>query len=533
MDLARYRNLFVTEAREHLKEFSKLLETLAPDPPPSPETVNELFRRAHSLKGMASTMQITTIATLAHALEELLENLRDGNIPFSRQLSELLMAASDTLEQHVELVAHDAETPSAEELVSRIRNFKHSSTEPQKHPSGMTLKDEENRQPAELLSSTVRIKTSLLDRLMALTGELLTVRHRLEAETDAIEVANGLKDPLRELAHLLKQLQTEVFDARMLPLNMLFERFPRMIRELARKTGKEAKLYISGESIEADRGILEALSDPLLHLLRNALDHGIEPPSERVAKGKPPVGKIELSANRLSDRLTITVNDDGRGMDPSRIRAKALKSGLINDNQASSITDDEALLLICRPGFSTMSEVTEISGRGVGMDVVKNSVQSSGGKLSIESTPCAGSRFTIELPMNISIIQALIVEAGGLTLAVPVISVKSTIEARVADMQTCGEQTFLTDRGTQIPLQNLARFFRLPDVSKAEIRPVLLGEVNGITSGLILDRITGQREIFVKPLSPPLSAIRGISGSTMTGEGQTLFVLDTAACLSS
>lgn len=537
MDISRYRDLFVSEAREHLTVLGSLSMRCEEGVADS-VTINEMFRHAHSLKGMAATMQLGPITTLSHALEDLLSQIRDGHFNPTRNTVDLMLAAIDTLEQLVALVAQGGELPESDDLASRIRNHAASAEEtapPSLSPAAVQTKPA--AEPVESLfrasdeNSTTRIRTSLLDRLVTLSGELLTVRHTLE-DWSSRNQADELQPPLKELSTLLRQLQNEVFQARMLPFGAIAERYPRMVRDLARKSGKEITFQIQGDTIELDRGVLEQVIEPLVHLLRNAVDHGLETPAERVACGKPPVGSLSLSVSRLADQVLLEVRDDGRGMDPARIRSKAISQGLLNEQQAADLTAQEILLLICSPGFSTAATVTDISGRGVGMDVVQNAIQTIGGTLTVDSTPGHGSTITLRLPISVAIIHALMVTCGELLLAVPVSAITSTCEVQRNEIIQKGRDLYLLRDGAEIPIRNLPRFFRQREaLSDNAILPILLTESNKQPIGLLVDRLLGQQEIFTRPLCHPLTDLRGISGSCLLGNGQIVFIVDPAACV--
>ena len=537
MDISRYRDLFVSEAREHLTVLGSLSMRCEEGVVDS-VTIDEMFRHAHSLKGMAATMQLGPITTLSHALEDLLSQIRDGHFSPARNTVDLMLASIDTLEQLVALVAQGGELPDSDDLASRIRN--HAASAEETAPPSLSPAAVQTKPAAEAAvslfhasdeNSTTRIRTSLLDRLVTLSGELLTVRHTLEDWTSRNQ-AEELQPPLKELSTLLRQLQNEVFQARMLPFGAIAERYPRMVRDLARKSGKEITFQIYGDTIELDRGILEQIIEPLVHLLRNAVDHGLETPAERVACGKPPVGSLSLRVSRLADQVLLEVRDDGRGMDPARIRSKAIAQGLLNEQQAADLTPQEILLLICSPGFSTAATVTDISGRGVGMDVVQNAIQTIGGTLTIDSAPGHGSTFTLRLPVSVAIIHALMVTCGELLLAVPVSAITSTCEVTRHDIRQKGRELYLLRDGAEIPIRNLPRFFRQREtLSSNEILPVLLTESNKQPVALLVDRLLGQQEIFTRPLRHPLTDLRGISGSCLLGNGQIVFIVDPAACV--
>lgn len=532
MDLSRYRDLFVTEAREHLQALSQLAmqsESGATDA----HCINEMFRRAHSIKGMAATMQYTSVNTLAHATEELLGRLRSSELAFSRQLTDLLLAATDTLAQSIELIARGAEPPMYEELAARIRNFTPEAA-PAQTPKQTAVQQNEPQDFTFRISdstATIKVRTSLLDRLVNIAGELLTVRHRLESQSEGL-ASTGIPDSLRNLSGLLKQLQNEIFSARMLPFSIISERFPRMVRDVASRTSKEIRFRIQGDDIELDRGVLELIAEPLVHMLRNSADHGIEPPSERVASGKPPEGSITLSVAREADHILITLKDDGRGIDPARIRKKALSMGLINDMQSASMSDAETIMLVCHPGFSTASTVTDISGRGVGMDVVQTTIRNMGGNMNITSELSRGTSISLSLPVSVAIIQALIAKCGEIELAIPVNTVASTAETSTDTVFFSESGPMLFHNNAEIELRSLRKLFRQPDYDYDATEPlqILMTDFNSRQVGLIVDRVLCQQEIFIRPLAEPLSLIRGLSGATVTGDGKIIFVTDTAAC---
>jgi two-component system chemotaxis sensor kinase CheA len=313
----------------------------------------------------------------------------------------------------------------------------------------------------------------------------------------------------------------------MLPFSFAAERFPRLVRDLARKQGKEVALQIEGKEIELDRGILEEITEPLVHILRNAVDHAIETPDDRVAAGKPYGGVITMTVVRDKDHVDIIVEDDGRGMDPARLAQKAVEKGLLTPAQAYNLSRQAALMLVCAPGLSTATEVSEISGRGVGMDAVRTAVHLLGGTLAIESETGRGSRFVLRLPITVSIIHALLVECGALTIAFPVNTVARTIELRRQDVfEESGRKMFMLD-GRHIPLKSLNRLLKQPlPQGLGPAVPAVVSETGGSMTGLVTDRFLGQEEIFVKPLGIPLNRMKSLTGGTITGDGRIVFVVD-------
>jgi two-component system chemotaxis sensor kinase CheA len=376
---------------------------------------------------------------------------------------------------------------------------------------------------------SVRVKTDILDRLVNITGELITTRHRL---TDHARRHAGpaLDEPLHQLSILLRELRDEVFQARMLPFSFAAERFPRLVRDLARKQGKEVSLQIEGREIELDRGILEEITEPLVHILRNAVDHGMDSPDDRVAAGKPHCGTITISVVRDKDHVDIMVRDDGRGINPVLVAEKAIENGIITSEQARQLSTQETLMLVCAPGFSTAAEISDISGRGVGMDAVRTAVHVLGGTLAIESETGRGSCFTLRLPITVSIIHALLVECGRLTIAFPVNAVARTIELNRGDIFEDNGRKVFSLAGRHVPVKSLNRLLG-QEISQGigPIIPAVVTEAGGGPVGLLTDRLLGQQEIFVKPLGIPLGRMKGLTGGAITGDGRIVFVMDASA----
>ena len=529
MSMSQYRDLFVSESRSHLEAFNTLVVRF--EKASTPNIVHELFRHAHSLKGMAGTMRFDRIAELAHKLEDLLSKVRDGNISPTQNLIDILLEGSDLLDAMIMVIetGKDDHLPSANDLIRRITGFTSDNQAPHEpendvNPSLPPLRQNQFRQ-SDLLK-TVRVRTETLDRMVNITGELITTHHRLSDQLHALP-DTGLNEPLAQLSLQLRELRDEVFLARMLPFYVVAEHLPRMVRDLSRALGKEVKLNISGGDIELDRGILEGITEPLMHILRNAVDHGMEPPHIRMAAGKARDGQITVTLTRDKDHVNMVVRDDGRGMDPAILIAKAVDKGLISSGQAAAISPREAFMLICNPGFSTAETVTGVSGRGVGMDVVKNAVRSLGGSLSIESGIGRGSSFHLKLPLTVSIIQALLVECGALTMAFSVNAVDRTLELTHNDIFEEDSQRYCTLDGNLLPLENLHLILGQP--LPASVRnhiPVIVCGIFGKEVGLIADSIMGQREIFVKPLGKPLSHLKNITGGAIMGNGSIVFIMD-------
>jgi two-component system, chemotaxis family, sensor kinase CheA len=379
--------------------------------------------------------------------------------------------------------------------------------------------------PGRRSATMMRVDTRLLDDLMDQVGELLTANGGLVERSQPIE-SPALHESVGRVESLVKGLQQQAMKLRMMPLEMIADRFPRAVRDLARKRGKELAFEIVGKEIELDRAILEELPDPILHILRNCIDHGIEPPEERVRKGKPPTGTIRLEASKERESVIIRVSDDGRGMDPVALRRVGLERGVITREQHDTLPDSDILNLITLPGFSTAREVSDVSGRGVGMDVVRNAVESLRGSLLIDSVVGQGSTISLKLPLTLAVVAVLLIEVGGERYAIPVSSVEQVLEIQVAEIQRSQAQQMIARDGALIPLLSLGRMLGCPEMPAGSSRLVVLCEIRGRLAGLVVDRFIGYREVVVKSLGKALKGLRGFAGVTILGDGSTVLILD-------
>ena len=373
---------------------------------------------------------------------------------------------------------------------------------------------------------TVRVTTDLLDNLINIVGEMIIARSRLFEVGKEIS-SDPLHEGMVEMSNLIRDLHGQVMSVRMTPIESLMERLPRVVRDLARKGGKEVELAIDGKDIELDRAILDEMGDPLVHILRNCVDHGIETIEDRKAAGKNPVGLIKIRAMREKDQVYINIQDDGRGMDVEKIKRKAVARGIVKKEKFHLISDKEALMLVCHSGLSTAEKVTDVSGRGVGMDAVKSVVDSIGGSLHIDSTPNAGTIITLKLPLTVAIVHVLLVNVNDEILAIPINKIIRTAEVEKGDLKRSQKQMAVLIDNELIPLLSLKRILKMKgkDVLTQQI-PVVVVEMKNKKIGLVVDSFVEQQEAFVKPLEAPLSWVKGFSGATILGDGSVIFVLD-------
>jgi two-component system chemotaxis sensor kinase CheA len=318
---------------------------------------------------------------------------------------------------------------------------------------------------------------------------------------------------------------------RMLPISRIFRKFPRVVRDLSLEKGKEINLVIRGEKTDLDKSILDAIGEPLLHLVRNAVDHGIEPPAERERKGKPRTGSVTLSASPEGNQIVIEVADDGAGIDPDRLRRKAVEAGIKTRDEADRLSDDEALNLIFLSGFSTAEKVTDISGRGLGMDIVRTIAESLKGRVSVQSEPGVGSSFTLRLPLTLAIIRAMLFSVGGRLLAFPMASVEKIVRIKDADVHSVSGKTVLRFRDRVISLFPLGELLTLPEDGAGRLpqKFVIVVGHNGAFSGFIVDRILGQQELVIKVLEDHWNTVRYTAGASILGNGQVVLIMDVPA----
>lgn len=387
---------------------------------------------------------------------------------------------------------------------------------------------------AKKANRTVRVDVDLLDSLMNLVGELVIDRTRLfqilgnlEVNYEMDEVSQDLGRTSVHIARVTTQLQEQIMKARMLPVENLFNKFPRMVRDLSQKAGKEVNFVMTGQETELDRSIIEEIGDPLIHLLRNAVDHGIEPPEEREAKGKSHTGELKLQASHEENHIIITIKDDGKGIDSEMVKKSGIKKGLITEEQAKRLTDKEAINLIFMSGLSTVSQVTDVSGRGVGMDVVRNNIEKINGAIEITSVVGQGTEFKIKLPLTLAIIRALLVSIDEAVYAIPLSTVTETIRMQKNQIEFVNNQEVIVVRGKVLPLVRLKRVFgSRDDVADLEKMFVVVVNLAGQQVGFVVDSLVGEQEIVIKSLGKYIGDVQGISGATILGDGNVALIVD-------
>lgn len=382
---------------------------------------------------------------------------------------------------------------------------------------------------------TVRVDVEVLDNLMNLVGELVIDRTRLErvlsdlgGEKENEAIAQRLNSSAANIGRVTSELQGEIMRARMIPVENLFKKFPRMVRDTAQKAGKEINFTVLGEDTELDRSVIEEIGDPLMHLLRNSVDHGVEPPVERLRLGKPQEGQVVLEARHEENHILICVRDDGRGIDPAKLKTSAIKKGIITDEQARRMTDSEAINLIFAPGFSTADKISDISGRGVGLDVVHRNLEKINGTVEVITTVGKGTEFRIKLPLTLAIISALVVEHTGNTYCLPLSSVEETNRWPASLIQTVRGREVVVHRGQVVPILRLEEVFEMHDQGRPPAKEFFVVIVNlfGKQFGLVVDGLLGEQEVVIKNLGKFIGDVSGVSGAAIMGDGNVAIILD-------
>ena len=586
---------FLLETHENLAQLDLDLLTLEKDPAES-ETLARVFRTLHTVKGTAGFLGLPKLQAVAHAAENLLSRLRAGELVFNPEIASGLLASVDAIRRMLDQLEKSAgENEGSGDFTGQIQALERltkgsggtKATVPpaavavppavplapvlpetiihesladsdgstalppalpsiangsQQHsPPALTVQPPvphsiveptETRQ-VSVSDSAIRVDVGLLDKLMTLVGELVLARNQIKQFTGSMENAS-FQTSVQRLNLLTGELQTNVMKTRMQPIGNIWNKFPRVVRDLAVACGKEARIELEGQETELDKTIVEAIRDPLTHLVRNAVDHGIELPAERLARGKPPEGRLRLHASHQSGKIIIEISDDGGGIDSRRVRDKAVRANLLTPDQAERLNEQEMLNLVFLPGFSTTDKVTQFSGRGVGMDVVKTNVEKIGGTVAIESRLGQGTSVKMRIPLTLAIIPALIVTCGGDRYAIPQVSLLELVrlegEQARRGIEMIGNAPVYRLRGSLLPIIYLNRELKI------ELATQQLGDNDSIYMvvlqagdrpfGLIVDSIRDSEEIVVKPLQKQIKGVGPFAGATVMGDGKVSLILD-------
>ena len=529
-----YREMFMAEALEYYDSMSRHLSELERNTDAGP-ALNELFRLMHNLKANARAMGFTDLGEVAHHLETLFGLIRDKQREFSGPLARVVFMGVDVLGTMIRAVGANQPLPNATALLENLDRLVRGEA-PILDEAEEAESDEEAGKKMEL-SDLVYIQVKKLDNLLNLVGELVIDRDRVM--TLAQELGNpALLATAQHLFRISDDLQYSVMDARLVGVGVLLNKFPRVVRDVATAENKEVELTLSGQDVQIDRNILQIITDALLHLVRNAVSHGLETPEQRQQAGKPAVGHLTLSALTDREDVLIQVRDDGRGINTEAVRKKALERGLVSASEAARLDEQQVWALLFEPGFSMAEKITDISGRGVGLDVVKLALDSLGGQLRVESELGVGTTFTLVLPTSIAVKGALLVEVEDRPYAVPLMHTDTVLALHPGQLSLVGGLLVTHFQEQAVPLVPLRQLLydegneQLPLASKDDLhgtQQVLVVNYNNRRLGLIVDRFIRQQNIVIKPLSKPLDTIDLFGGVTLLGSGQVCLVLDVPA----
>jgi len=652
VDTSQFMNIFLVEANEYLENLNNCLLDLEKNPDDT-HLLNEIFRAAHTIKGMSATMGFGRIAKLTHQMENLLDEIRKKNIILNVQVVDLLFECLDGLQIFINSVAQSGEegdfdagqlvnnlkkilggtddvscsvtetgieilelnmydmkvigkamqegfgafqinvkfnaecmlksarafvvfntlekygeiiksVPAVEDIedekfqnmiklillsdceceiiqdglskISELEDVKIEkldlnieNTDKKIETSDLTLVEhnKSGKKKKSITGKTVRVDIDRLENLMNLVSELIIIKTRLE-ENSSIKEDLNTNEALEYLERITTNLHDAVMKVRMVPIERVFNRFPRMVRDLSKKLGKEISLEMYGEETEVDRTVIDEIGDPLIHLIRNSIDHGIEQVDVRKKLGKPYGGRVILKAYHDGNTVVIEVEDDGKGIDIDKIAKKAVEKGIFSKLQIEQMSEEQLVEMIFNPGFSTTNEISDLSGRGVGLDVVKTKIESLGGMVELESKKNIGSKFIIRLPLTLAIIQALLVNLGDESYALPLNSIKEIVTVKTTDIKNVQDQEVVLLRGEILPLIKLGKLLdvQMEEVNNDELIVVVVRKGEKL-AGITVDRLIGQQEIVIKTLGRYLSGISHLAGATILGDGKVSLILDT------
>ncbi|MGA2107005.1 MAG: chemotaxis protein CheA [Syntrophorhabdales bacterium] len=538
------------------------------------EIINSIFRAVHTIKGTSSFLGFGTLSTLAHRSEDIFGMVRKGNLKPDREVADVLLEALDLIKTLLDDIKENgAEATDTSATITKLEDLAKPDrkklgeilveenivstvelTEALKKQEGQQdkklgeilveekvitdgqLKDVLSKQKTHKEEQTIRIEVKKLDELMNLAGELVLGKNRLILLNSLVkksETKSGVLDNLADVTNYIEmvtnELQLSVMRARLVPISKLFNKIPRMARDLSAEFKKEIDLTMEGEETELDRSLIESLHDPLIHIIRNSVDHGVETPEEREKKGKPRQGTLSLKAYNEGNNVIIEIFDDGKGINVEAVKEKAREKGLIGENELNSLSPRDAMNLVFVPGLSTAKKVSNVSGRGVGMDVVKTNIEKMNGQVSIDSEEGQWTRISLRLPLTLAIMRALIVRVLDELFAIPLNTVTELVKREESLVRSVDKKEVLVLRDRVIPVVNLARVFSRSEGD--EDKYIVICNIGEKTIGIKARAVEGQEEVVIKPLGEFLGNIKGIGGATIRGDGKAILILDMSALM--
>ena len=529
---------FISEANSHIESAEgnllKVKET-----PGDPEAVNAIFRSFHIVNGVAGFLNFKQIGALAHAAENLLDLARKGKLEIAGGIVDVVLESIDMLKVLLGLLetAVKANQPmGSEPRLARLIDRLHAAasgessgprTESKAAPDQAIPDAAAAKAEASHGDGTVKVSTERLDSLINMVGELVISQSMVSRDVTAVASTN--QRVVRNLSHLRKitrELQDLSMSMRMVPIQGVFQKMARVVRDIARKAGKEVDFVVVGGETELDRNVVEAIGDPLVHMARNSVDHGIEPPDQRVAAGKSRAGRLELRARHQAGQIVIEIVDDGRGLNTEKILKKAIETGLVKADE--TLTEQQIFQLIFAAGRSTADKITDISGRGVGMDVVRKDVEALRGRIDIQSVTGKGTTISVNLPLTMAVIDGMVVHVGTERYIIPLLSIEQSIRPKaeqLSTVQTKGEMCMVRER--LLPLIRLHQLFNVkPRTENPAEAIVVIVQDNNRAACFLVDELLGQQQVVIKTLGDSIGTVRGVSGGAILGDGSTSLILD-------
>jgi two-component system, chemotaxis family, sensor kinase CheA len=529
---------FLVESHENLSRLDREFVELEKHPKDA-ALLASVFRTIHTIKGTCGFLAFSTLEAITHQAESILSQVRDGGRELTVPLVSLIFETVDAIRKVLASIeANGEEGPNRfEHLTERLRAAAQLTAHPEEQPGPETvlgiLAELQNDTPLSESSAAadanIRVGVDLLDKLMDLVGELVLTRNQILQFNAGREDA-ALNATSQRLNLITSELQEGVMKTRMQPIGMVWNNLPRVVRDTALSLGKQIRLEMEGAGTELDRTIIEAIKDPLVHLVRNSCDHGIEPPEARARQGKPPEGRLALRAYHEGGQVNIEISDDGAGIDVARVKRKAVEKGLLRLEQSEKLSDREALHLIFLPGFSTAESITNLSGRGVGMDVVKSNIEKIGGVIDVFSRPSEGITVKIKIPLTLAIIPGLVITSGGERFVIPQVSLLELIclegDSQGKHIEHVHGAPVYRRRGNLLPIACLNQVLGLKSAAEAGSVSIVVLQAEDRQFGLVVDGINDTQEIVVKPLGKQLKGLTLYAGATIMGDGRVALILD-------
>jgi len=513
-DMTKYKDTFLSEAKEHVASMNTFLLKLEKSPQ-SIDLVSRIFREIHTLKSMSAAMKYDNLVRACHAIEDILDALKKRKIK-TESCIDTLFECFDTMDESLKNISKNREEIDTDNLIQKLQILISGEKELKVADKKEVVKDE-NAEAQKITS--IEVKVEKLDLLMNLTEELLINKMRLD------RIKEDLRNPeltaaVDILGRLVTDIQYNVMQSRMVPVSFVFNRFPRLVRDLAKSQKKDVNLEMEGTDIELDRGVIDEIGESLIHLIRNAIDHGLETPDVRKKLGKSSQGTIRLTAKRTKGLAVIEVSDDGSGLDIVEIKNKAVRKGIIS----TDATDNEIMNSIFS-GVSTTKQVTQISGRGFGVNIVKEKIESVGGSINVESRLKIGTTFTIEIPLTLAIIKSLFVGVGGKIYAIPLVNIARLVTVNREDIKGMLNYEAIVLNEEDIPITRLDQLFGEPQ-SEHERQSIVIIRKGEEELGLAVDSFMSTQEIVIKPLNKVVKENKYFAGSTIIGSGEVVLILD-------